>query len=131
MYGAGCMSLQEEIDGLIYNVMYSYTSAYQILIFFTIEDEPTQTTLHEGMLQESSVDEPQIRDVEQTFHDNITYTVVDGATKRGKEILINSQGYRYNIKRRRLNVTDWQCSVYPKDNPCRATVKQKKNDLFE
>ena len=106
-------------------------SAYQILIFFTIEDEPTPTTLHEGMLQESSVDEPQIRDVEPTFHDNITYTVVDGATKRGKEMLIDSQGYRYNIKRRRLNVTDWQCSVRPKDNPCRATVKQKRNDLFE
>ena len=34
MYGAGCMSLQEEIDGLIYSVMYSYMSAYQIWIFF-------------------------------------------------------------------------------------------------
>ena len=99
--------------------------------FFTIEDELTPTTLHEGMLQESSIDEPQIRDVEPTFHDNITYTVVDGATKRGKEMLIDSQEYRYNIKRRCLNVTDWQCSVGPKDNPCRATVKQKKNDLFE
>ena len=46
-------------------------------------------------------------------------------------MLIDNQGYTYNIKRRRLNVTDWQCSVRPKDHPCRATVKQKNNDLFE
>ena len=42
-----------------------------------------------GMLQESS-----------TFYDNITYTVVDRATKRGKAMLIDSQGYTYNVKRR-------------------------------
>ena len=56
------------------------------------------------MLQESSIDEPQIRDFEPTFHDDITYTVVNGATKRGKAMLIDNQGYTYNIKRRRLNV---------------------------
>ena len=112
--------------------MHSYMSAYQILIFFTVEDEPTPRTHHEGMLQESSIDEPpQIRDFKPTFHDDITYTVVNGATKRGKAMLIDNQGYTYNIKRRRLNVTDWQCSVRLKDHPCRATVKQKNNDLFE
>ena len=83
------------------------------------------------MLQESSIDEPQIRDFEPTFHDDITYTVVNGATKREKAMLIDNQGYTYNIKRRCLDVTDWQCSVRPKDHPCRATVKQKNNDLFE
>ena len=83
------------------------------------------------MLQESSIDEPQIRDFEPTFHDDITYTVVNGATKHGKAMLIDNQRYTYNIKRRRLNVTDWQCSVRPKDHPWRATVKQKNNDLFE
>ena len=111
--------------------MHSYMSAYQILIFLQQRMNQLQEPAHEGMLQESSIDEPQIRDFEPTFHDDITYTVVNGATKCGKAMLIDNQGYTYNIKRRRLNVTDWQCSVRPKDHPCRATVKQKNNDFFE
>jgi hypothetical protein len=100
---------------------------------FTIDDDPAATPpdeQHEGMLHESSIEEPHARDVEPTHHD-VTYTVVDGATKRGKTRLIDSQGYTYNVKRRRVNATDWQCSVRPKGNPCRATVKQNNNDIFE
>ncbi|CAB4027969.1 hypothetical protein pdam_00025431, partial, partial [Paramuricea clavata] len=97
------------------------------------KDDPAATPpdeQHEGMLHESSIEEPHVRDVEPTHHD-VTYTVVDGATKRGKSRLIDSQGYTYNVKRRCVNATDWQCSVRPKGNPCRATVKQNNNDIFE
>ena len=34
------------------------------------------------------------------------------------------QGYCYSIQRQRGEVTDWQCSVRPKVNPCRAIVRQ-------
>ena len=103
------------------------------MLSFTTDDDPAATPpdeQHEGMLHESSIEEPHVRDVEPTHHD-VTYTVVDGATKRGKTRLIDSQGYTYNVKRRRVNATDWQCSVRPKGNPCRATVKQNNNDIFE
>lgn len=116
---------------LEYNLYASrFLKTYQILIFFATDDDPTPTTQYEGMVHESSIDEPEIREMEPTHHD-VTYTVVDGASKRGKTRLIDSQGHTYNVKRRRVNATDWQCSVRPKGNPCRATVKQNNNDIFE
>ena len=77
-------------------------------------------------LQESSLEDPAIasKSIEnQSFE--LTYQLVEEATKRGKVKLIDSQGYNYNVKRRRGNATDWQCTVRPKINPCRATVVER------
>ena len=38
--------------------------------------------------------------------------------------LISSDGYCYNIKRRLTKTTHWQCTVRPKINPCRATIRE-------
>lgn len=46
-------------------------------------------------------------------------------TKRQKQKLFESRGYTYNVKRRRKDATDWQCTVRPKENRCPATVIQR------
>ena len=38
--------------------------------------------------------------------------------------LISSDGYCYNIKPRLTKTTHWQCTMRPKVNPCRATVRE-------
>ena len=35
------------------------------------------------------------------------------------------------MQRQRGEVTDWQCTVRPKMNPCRATVRQRGRGDFE
>lgn len=59
-----------------------------------------------------------------------TFEVVEGGTIRGKRKFIDSCGYTYNVKRRRGDMTDWQCTVRPKHNPCRAKVSQKADGTF-
>ena len=62
----------------------------------------------------------------------ITFEVIKEGTKRTKEKLTDSRGYSYNVKRRRKNneITDWQCTIRPKENPCRATVIQKRTEYI-
>ena len=55
---------------------------------------------------------------------------MENSSKRGRLKLIDSQGYSYTLQRRRGFVTDWQCSIRPKVNPCRATVSQR-GDQFQ
>ena len=59
-----------------------------------------------------------------------TFEIVEGGTIRGKQKLIDSFGYTYNVKRRRGKATDWQCTVRPKHNPCRARVSEKADGTF-
>ncbi|KAJ7379401.1 hypothetical protein OS493_016638 [Desmophyllum pertusum] len=59
-----------------------------------------------------------------------TFQIVEGGTQRGKHKLVDSFGYTYTVKRRRIAGTDWQCSVRPKNNPCRAAVTQKPDGTF-
>ena len=44
----------------------------------------------------------------------IEIEIVDDSTKRGRDKLVDSRGYTYNVKRRRGGNTDWQCTVRPK-----------------
>ena len=60
----------------------------------------------------------------------VTHEIVEKSSKRGRPKLIDSQGYSYILQRRRGLVTDWQCSIRPKVNPCRATVRQR-GDQFQ
>ena len=59
-----------------------------------------------------------------------TFEIVEGGTVRGRRKLIDSFGYTYNVKRRRGNGTDWQCTARPKHNPCRAAVSEKADGTF-
>ena len=78
--------------------------------------------------EESSLHDP--TPAEQSSSFAATYEIVENCSKRGRPKLIDSQGYTYNLQRQRGLVTDWQCSIRPKVNPCRATVKQR-GDQFE
>ena len=78
--------------------------------------------------EESSLQDP--TPAEQSSSFAITYEIVQQSSKRGRPKLIDNQGYCYSIQRQRGDVTDWQCSVRPKVNPCRATVRQH-GDKFQ
>ncbi|KAJ7384023.1 hypothetical protein OS493_024035 [Desmophyllum pertusum] len=58
------------------------------------------------------------------------FTIVEDSTLRRKRKLIDNAGYTYNVKRQRPNATDWQCTVRPKVNPCRATLAQRPDGGF-
>lgn len=53
-----------------------------------------------------------------------TYDIVEEGTKRRKLKLIDSLGYFYNIKERGKASTYWQCTVRPKGNYCKATIRE-------
>ena len=78
--------------------------------------------------EESSLHDP--TPAEQSSSFVVTYEIVMQSSKRGRPKLIDNQGYCYSIQRQRGIVTDWQCSVRPKVNPCRATVRQR-GDQFQ
>lgn len=67
--------------------------------------------------------EPEPQEVNGTF--NLEFEIVDDSSKRGRPKLVDNRGYSYNIQRRRGENTDWQCTVRPKVNPCKATVIQR------
>jgi len=73
--------------------------------------------------EESSLHDPTPAETTSTFV--VTYQIVENSSKRGQPKLIDSQGFSYTLQRRRGVVTDWQCSVRPKVNPCRASVRQR------
>ena len=65
--------------------------------------------------EESSIEEPDIVDCSiDDCPPTIAYEVIEDSTKRGKHKLADNRGYTYNVKRQRLNATDWQCTVKPK-----------------
>ena len=78
---------------------------------------------------ESSLDDPSIH--EQSSNFSLTYEIVELSTKRGRQKLIDSRGYTYNVQRRRGVTTDWQCTVRGKVNPCRARITQRGVANFE
>ena len=78
--------------------------------------------------EESSLHDPTPAETSSSFA--VTYEIVENSSKRGRPKLIESQGYSYTLQRRRGLVTEWQCSIRPKVNPCRATVRQR-GDQFQ
>ena len=81
------------------------------------EPDPSLNSTEESSLQDPAP-------AEQSSSFTVTYEIVEQSSKRGHPKLIDNQGYCYSIQRRRGVVTDWQCSVRPKVNPCRASVRQ-------
>lgn len=62
---------------------------------------------------------------------DVTYTIVDGVSKRSKSKLVDSLNYGYNKKcvLKRSGETVWLCCVRNKETYCSATVKQL-GDIF-
>ena len=42
--------------------------------------------------------------------------IIEDSTSKGRPKLIDSRGYCYGVKRRRVNATDWICTRRPKVN---------------
>ena len=77
------------------------------------------SALHEPLVDpaadESSILEPlpaPVENADSSFA--VTFQILEDCTTKGKPKLIDSRGYSYNVKRRRGNATDWQCTVRPK-----------------
>ncbi|PFX20540.1 hypothetical protein AWC38_SpisGene14995 [Stylophora pistillata] len=55
----------------------------------------------------------------------LTYHLVEEASLRRRNKLIDSKGFSYNVRRIKGVKTYWQCSVRPKGNHCKATVLEQ------
>ena len=75
------------------------------------------------VIEEETLTEPDPVVHQRPF--SLTYEVVPSGTKRGKNKLVDSLGYTYNLKRQSQYIVDWQCTVRSKNLRCRATVKQR------
>lgn len=90
--------------------------------------------MHEPPIQptidESTIEGPTPQAVEEVDQP-LTFQIMESASERGKRKLIDSNGFSYNVKRQRLEATDWQCTVRLTGNRCKATVVQRPGNLFE
>ena len=75
------------------------------------EDDPDNISYQlPGVVEESSLNDPTPVIVPGPLH--MTYTVVPSGTKRGKDKLIDTLGYTYNLFRKSSEYSkDWQCTV--------------------
>ena len=92
------------------------------------ESQPDVENQYSTDHEESSLHDPTPAETLSSFA--VTYEIVENTSKRGRPKLKDSQGYSYTLQGRRGLVTDWQCSIRPKVNPCRATVGQR-GDQFQ
>ena len=60
----------------------------------------------------------------------IDWTKVTASTQRGHDHLINSNGFSFTVAKRRLNATDWHCSVHNALVKCKARVKEQDGIFF-
>ena len=71
-----------------------------------------------------SLAEPTIHSV-GPVSEQLTYRIIDDGTIHRKKKLIDSRGFTYNVEERAKETTCWQSTVRPKENYCRATVKER------
>lgn len=62
--------------------------------------------------------------------DKPRFEILQGATQRGKAMLIDQMGYSYNVKKKTSATTTWWCSVRGKEHRCPARVKER-NGMFQ
>ena len=79
--------------------------------------EPTETPLPDEELSTSLISAPE----------GVTYTVFPEGSKKGKPLLVSSDGFRYSIKKHnnRSNSVTWICSSRSTKISCYASVVQK------
>ncbi|XP_071160689.1 uncharacterized protein [Mytilus edulis] len=86
----------------------------------------TQRTFAEpDIITETSIQDDPLPDQLTDAIDQPTYSVVDGASQRGKRKLVDVDGYTYTVKKQKGDSTTWWCSVRNKTTSCSATVLQK------
>ncbi|XP_066287629.1 uncharacterized protein [Branchiostoma lanceolatum] len=117
----------------------------------SIEDPPEESTVEESFISnppasppptfrtgnnesmEDSLEESAL-DLEEMEVDDQpvprTYEVVERATKKGHSLLVDNLGYKFGVQRRLPSAVHWFCTVRPKVNPCKATVKER-DGVFE
>ena len=58
-------------------------------------------------------------------NNQVTFQLVEEGSKRCKTKLVDSLGYRYNVRSKRSYATYWQSTVRPQGKVCKATVIQR------
>ena len=76
------------------------------------------------VLEEESLAEATILSVDPA-PEQLTYRIIDDGTIHRKKKLIDSRGFAYKVKEHGKETTCWQCTVRPKGNYCKATVKER------
>ena len=62
---------------------------------------------------------------EEPERDILCYTMIEGGTRRGGNLLVDSDGFTYVVKGKPgPTCTPWRCSVRGKTRKCPASVKQ-------
>ncbi|KAH3781811.1 hypothetical protein DPMN_159718 [Dreissena polymorpha] len=59
----------------------------------------------------------------------VTFEVIEIGSKRGKPLLVGSDGFRYYVKKTQKNSVLWACSLRSSKCPCYATMIQKGTDF--
>lgn len=90
---------------------------------YAASDESTFHSPEFSAIEESSIYESVPCPEAEPSNTALTFSIVEGATNKGKRKLIDSYGYSYNVKRQRVKATDWQCTVRP-------LVRNKEEFLF-
>lgn len=96
--------------------------------FVALDDETPPSSPMVANNMESAVEGPSIVDIQATLP--ITYHIIEGSTKRQREQLIDSQGFRYTVQRRLKESVHWQCFSRPKVSPCKAKIIQRFDGSF-
>lgn len=82
-----------------------------------------ESTVYEPVADPAAFDESSIFDppAQENAQGNdssfaVTFEILQNSTTKGRPKLVDSRGYCYNVKRRRPNATDWQCTIRRKVN---------------
>ena len=96
-----------------------------------VDDETDVSSRPEApsaLVEDTIGDDPIPHDIAGTDDDVTTYQLIDGATRAGNTLLVDSNGYTYNKKslgkKQRPGKTTWRCSVRSKKLTCPAKVLQ-------
>jgi hypothetical protein len=92
--------------------------------------EETQPHPCPPLFEDYSIVEETIADFPVEVEVAPTYEIVQESTIFRKEKLIDNLGYTYNVKRRRTNAVDWQCTSRGPPHRCPATVIQRPDEIF-
>lgn len=75
-----------------------------------------RSTVYEPAIQpttdESTIEGPTPHSVEQADQ-TLAFQIMEDTSERGKRKFSDSCGFSYNVKRRRLDATHWQCTIRP------------------
>ena len=86
---------------------------------------PTEDTVSMESLEESLRDQAPVEVIQTECA--VEWVIVENSSHQRQPMLMNSEGFSYNVKRRNKNDNvDWQCCCCHKTVKCQATVKQNR-----